>query len=152
MNVLPGWNRAYEAVWRLLPSAREHITPARSCITPDSVMHRAELAGLGFELAVVPDWESHEWGQDIYSKMDLFDMMFHGVAIPTGEVIFIPDDCFPMTEREPLFCNGEILREFVAHCCFFVFDGDVVFIWPEAGRISVFHHEGRYAHINFPRL
>lgn len=145
---LPGWSRAYEAVWSLLPITREHITHARSCITPGAVMHYAELSGIAAQSGAIPRWEEHECGPDLYSKMELFDRVFAGVPIPAGEMIFIVDDCFPITAREPFFCRGESLREFVAEHSRFVFDGDVVFIWPEARRISVFHHEGIFAHVD----
>jgi hypothetical protein len=146
--MLSGWRPAYEAVWSLLPATREHITYARSCITPSAVLHYAELSKVAVQSGVVPRWEEHDSGPRLYTKMELFDRVFSGVVIPHGAVILITDDCFPITAREPLFCSGENLRDFVASSPLFVFDGDVVFIWPEARRISVFHHEGTFAHIN----
>ena len=147
--VLPGWRRAYEAVWSLFPATRAHITPTRSCITPGAILEYAELSGIAVGSGVIPRWEEHDWGRPrIYSKMDLFDRVFANASIQAGEVILITDDCFPVTAREPFFCRGESLREFVAACPHFVFDGDVVFIWPVARRISVFHHEGTFAHID----
>ena len=148
-EMLPGWRRAYEAVWSLLPITREHITHARSCITAGAVLHYAELSGSAVESGVIPRWEQHDWGRPhIYSKMDLFDRVFAHMSLPAGDVILITDDCFPITVREPFFGRGESLREFVAACPHFVFDGDVVLIWPESRRISVFHHEGTFAHID----
>jgi len=144
----PGWRCAYEAVWSLLPITREHITHARSCITPSGVLHYAELSGTAARSGIIPGWQEHDRGPGLYSKMQLFDRIFGGMSIPAGEVILITDNCFPITAREPFFCRGESLRQFVAEQSFFVFDGDVVFIWPEARRISVFHHEGRFAHID----
>ena len=88
--MLPGWRPAYEAVWSLLPETREHITHARSCITPAALLHHAELAGGAVQSGVIPRWEEHDWGRP--------------------------------------------------HI--------VVFIWPEGRRISVFHHEGTFAHID----
>jgi len=146
--MLLGWRRAYEAVWSLLPVTREHITHARSCITPGAVLDYAKLSGIAVESGVIPRWEEHDCGPGLYTKMDLFDGVFAGMAFPHGEVILITDECFPITAREPFFCRGESLRECVAACPHFVFDGDVVFIWPEARRISVFHREGTFAHIN----
>jgi hypothetical protein len=147
--MLPGWKRAYEAVWSLLPETREHITHARSCITPSAILHYGESPGIAIRSGIIPRWEEHDWGRPrIYSKMDLFDRVFADISIPAGEVILITDDCFPITAREPFFCCGESLREFVAACPDFVFDGDVVIIWPEARRISTFHHEGTFAHLD----
>lgn len=146
--MLPGWIPAYEAVWSLLPVTREHITHARSCITPAAVLDYAESSGLTVQSGVVPRWEEHDCGPGLYTKMELFDRVFSGATIPRGAVILITDDCFPIIAREPFLCRGESLREFVAACPHFVFDGDVVFIWPEARYISVFHHEGTFAHID----
>jgi len=79
--------------------------------------------------------------------MELFDRIFDGVQIPGGDLIFIVDSCFPITEHEPFFWEGENLRYLVSEFPLFVFDGDVVFMWPEARLISVLHHEGIFAHI-----
>jgi hypothetical protein len=79
--------------------------------------------------------------------MELFDRVFADVPVFGGEFILITDDCFPITAREPFFGRGESLREFLAEAPF-VFDGDAVFIWPVARRISVFHHVGTFAHID----
>ena len=65
----------------------------------------------------------------------------------SGELILITDDCFPITAREPFFGRGETLREFLTEAPF-VFDGDAIFIWPESRRITVFDHEGTFAHID----
>ena len=146
-EILPGWRRAYEAIWALLPITREHITPARSCITPAVVLHYAELSGIAAEHGVIPRWEEHDSGPGLYTRTELFDRVFADVPTLGGEVMLITDECFPITAREPFFGHGESLREFLAEGPF-VFDGDAVFIWPEARRISVFHHEGTFAHID----
>ncbi len=127
---------------------REHITPARGCITPSGILHYAELPAGSVQSGVVPQWEQHDSGAPIYSKMDLFDRCFASVSVPAGEVILITDDCFPLTGREPFLCRGESLREFIIACPHFVFDGDVICLWPGARRISVFDHEGSFAHLD----
>ena len=121
-------------------------------ITPAAVLRYTELSGIGADRGVVPRWEEHDCGAGLYSKMELFDQMFIEVSIPSGEVFVITDDCFPITAREPFFCRGEGLRQFVAERPSFVFDGDVVFIWPDARHIFVFHHEGTFAHIDCSHL
>lgn len=146
-DMLPGWRRAYEAIWLLLPITREHITNARSCITPDAILHYAELSRAAVHRGAIPRWEEHDCGPGLYSKMELFDRVFADAPVPGGDLILITDDCFPMTAREPLFGHGESLREFLAEAPF-VFDGDAVFIWAQARRISVFHHDGTFAHIH----
>jgi hypothetical protein len=146
-QMLPGWRRAYEAVWSLLPITREHITEARSCITPAAVLHYAELSQVALRRGVIPRWEEHDCGPGLYTKAELCDRVFAGMPMLSGELILITDDCFPITAHEPFFGQGETLREFLVEAPF-VFDGDAVFIWPEARRISVFHHEGAFAHID----
>jgi len=146
-EMLPGWRRAYEAIWSLLPITREHITHARSCISPAAILHYAGLSDATVQRGVVPRWEEHDCGQGLYTKKELFDRVFADVPVFEGELILITDECFPITAREPFFGRGESLREFLAEAPF-VFDGDAVFMWPEARRISVFHHEGTFAHIH----
>ena len=146
-EILPGWRRTYEAIWSLLPITREHITHARSSVTPSAVLHYAELSGVAVQSGVVPRWEEHDFGPGLYSKAELFDRVFADVPVFGGDLILITDECFPITEHEPFFGHGESLCEFLAEAPF-VFDGDAVFIWPEARRISVFHHEGTFAHID----
>jgi len=146
-EMLPGWRRAYEAVWSLLPIAREHITAARSCITPAAVLHYAELSGVSLRRGVIPRWEEHGSGPGLYTNIELFDRVFADEPVLGGQLILITDDCFPITTREPFVGHGESMREFLVEASF-VFDGDAVFVWPEARRISVFHHEGIFAHID----
>lgn len=146
-EILPRWRRAYEALWSLLSITREHITHARSCITPDAVLHYAELSHVAVQRGVIPRWKEHDCGPGLYSKMQLFDRVFADAPVLDGDLILITDDCFPITAREPFFGHGESLREFLAEAPF-VFDGDAIFISTQARRISVFHHEGWFAHIH----
>src|SRR5947207_10008528 len=101
--MFPGWRRGYEAVWSLLPITREHITPARSCITPSAVLHYAQLSGAAVQSGVVPRWEEHDCGPGLYSKMELFDRVFAEVPTACGEVILITEESFPITAQEPFF-------------------------------------------------
>src|SRR5687767_4279899 len=99
-QMLPGWRRAYEAVWSLLPITREHITEARSCITPAAVLHYAEsspLPHVAIRRGVIPRWEEHDCGADLYTRAELYDRVFAGVPMFSGELILITDDCFPIT-------------------------------------------------------
>jgi len=100
------------------------------------------------EVVKVPEWWEHETGVG-YEKIELFDMMFAGRSLPSTETFFIPDCCF--SGGEPFVCTGDTLRTSVAHCPSFVFDGDVLFVWPTDRLISCFHHEGAYWHIDCPK-
>lgn len=151
-TILPGWQHAYEIVWALLPVSREHITPARSSITPASILRSAELAGLPIQYNVIPRWEEHDRGLGLYTKLELFNRMFANNPIPPGPLILIAEVCFPMTAHEPFLCLGGTLREFIIASPLFIFDGDVVFLWPEDRHISVFDHEGGFAHLQIVPL
>ncbi len=142
---ISSWQRAHEILWSLLPAARQSIKPGGYDITPTSIMNCAEREGITFSLQLVPQWGLHESGKDMYSKLELHDLMFHGRNFPDGEVILIHDGCF--AGGEPIVCTGDSLRSFIAASPQFIFDGDVVFIWSAERVISIFHHEGQYAHI-----
>src|SRR5688500_6427197 len=96
-EMLPGWSRAYEAIWSLLPMTREHITKARSCITPAVVLHYAELSGATIQRGDVPRSEEHDCGDGLNTKMELFDRVFAGVSVLSGDLILITDECLPIT-------------------------------------------------------
>src|SRR5262245_24807626 len=106
-KMLPGWRQAYVAVWSLLPITRDHITEARSCITPGAVLRYAELSRVSFRRGLIPRWKEHDCGPGLYSKMELFEQVFADEPVLGGELILITDDCFPITAREPFFGHGE---------------------------------------------
>src|SRR5687767_5627690 len=111
-EMLPGWKRAYAAVWSLLPITRERIRESVSCITPEAVLHSAELSAVKIQRGTIPRWEEHDCGPGLYTKADLFERVFGGLPTFDGQLILISDECFPITEHEPFFGNGESVREF----------------------------------------
>ncbi len=87
-EMLPGWRRAYEVI---LPITREHITLARSCITPAAILHYAEVSDATVQRGVVPRWEEHNCGQGLYTKKELFDRVFADVPVFDCELILIAE-------------------------------------------------------------
>lgn len=144
----PKWAAALDAVWSLLPISRDRIKAPWN-LTPDSVAEAADAMQFAYKVVKVARWWEHETGPGIYQKMELFDMMFAGRQLPSGETFFVPDCCF--SGGEPFVSTGDSLRTCVADCPSFVFDGDVLFVCPTGGLISCFHHEGAYWHIDCPR-
>lgn len=141
----PKWAAALEAVWSLLPTARDRIKAPWN-LSPVGIAEAADAMHLAFKVIKVERWWEHETGPGIYEKLELFDMMFAGRQLPHAETFFIPDCCF--SGGEPFLPTGDTLRSCVAACCSFVFDADTLFICPAAHLISCFHHEGAYWHID----
>lgn len=141
----PKWAAALDVVWSLLPTAKNNIKAPWN-LSPDGIAKAADAMHLAFEVVKLARWWEHETGPGVYKKMELFDMMFSSRQIPGGETFFIPDDCF--SGGEPFVIAGNALRNGVADSPSFVFDGDVLFIFPSARLISCFHHEGAYWHVN----
>lgn len=111
---------------------------------PDSILEAAEREGLTYKFLTIADWE--ETGAR-YGKIDLFDLIFAERPLPPGEVIVITDESF--INGELLCCPALELRQRVNLSSQFMFDGDVVFMWPQISRLTAFHHEGGFAHIGW---
>ena len=121
----------------------ERILPGAT-LQPDSILEAAEREGLTYKFLTIADWE--ETGAR-YGKTDLFDLIFAGKPLPPGEVIVITDESF--INGELLCCQTKELRQRVDLSSQFMFDGDVVFMWPQIFGLTVFHHEGGFAHIGW---
>jgi hypothetical protein len=130
---------AEEALKKCLPG---------SSIMPDRISDAARTLNIEVRFVRIPQWEIQETGVDVYSKLELFDLMFSGVEIPASELIFIPDFILP---GKALRYSGGQLREAIARLPHFVFDLDAIFLWPESRRISVFHHGGGFFHVQLPQ-
>jgi hypothetical protein len=142
--VLPGWRRAHEALSLVLPGARMN---AASDLTPATIFEMVDLERVVVDSGVIPQWEERGRRLRTYSNVELFDRIFVNAPIDSGEVIIVTDQCFPTNSREPFFCRGETLRQWILDHERFIFDDDVILIWAETRRITVFHHEGTFAHV-----
>jgi hypothetical protein len=77
----------------------------------------------------------------------LFDLVFAGKRLPPGDVVVVTDESF--ISGELLRCPAAELRQRATLSSQFMFDGDVVLMWLEIAGLTVFHHEGDFAHIGW---
>ncbi|UVH59306.1 hypothetical protein NWF24_07805 [Variovorax paradoxus] len=121
----------------------ERILPGAT-LQPDSILAAAERRGLAYKFVAIPNWAQTEAQ---YGKTDLFDLIFAGKPLPPGEVVVVADGSF--ISGELLCCAVDELRQRVSLSSQFMFDGDVVFMWPQVAGLTVFHHEGGFTHIGW---
>ncbi len=127
----------------LLRDILERILPGAS-LQPDSIFEAAERQGLAYKFVAIADWTATE---GLYSKTEIFDLVFAGKPLPPGDVVVVTDESF--SAGELLYCPADELRQRVSLSSRFMFDGDVVFMWPQIAGLTVFHHEGGFAHIGW---
>ncbi len=130
------WLSARQRVIAILPGASK-VIPSAFHLTPDNI-HGS--AGIEKDYVRIP-------GADCQTDLELFDQIFATNPMPAGAVIFVPDFCFREV-ADPIVIDSTDLRSCVKEfpCC--VFDGDVLFISLSQPRISMFHHEGAYIHLD----
>ncbi len=131
-----GISKAIDALSDLLPGA--------SISSPDNIFSVAQVNRKVTQFVRMENWEAQELGQNIYSKAELFDLMFSD-GYPEARLLFLPDDI--VGKGEALSYSGTNLREAILNFPHFVFDLDAVFVWPIARQISVFHHGGGFFHV-----
>ncbi len=146
----PGWIAVRQRVSELLPAGARHL-PDPSTLTPDNLCAAAEETGATFQFVSLPSsWRDSTCGQphwEEWGRLELYDEVFGQLPPAPGELWFVPPECL-RRDVEPYLVRGDELRTHVATRPFFVFDGDALFVWTESPRITVFHHEGGYAHID----
>jgi hypothetical protein len=149
-----GWVAAHARLLAFLPGVRGRISAPYGMV-PDPIIEAATAAGVLHEFVLLRNpWRANPKGIgdrsfEEYSNLDLFDLVF-GAHPPTpGPVWFIPDACFG--KREPYLVAGEALRGFIADCPCSLTE-DVLFIWAEAPRVSLIHHEGGFTHLFIPAV
>jgi len=116
-----------------------------SSLSPDQILERCELMKLPCAFQLMENWAEHESGAVELGKLEIFDLIFRGRVLPLGECLLVTDSGF--ISGSALSCSGESLRDALQQLTEFAFDGDVVFVWPESKCISLFHHEGAFAHV-----
>ena len=110
-------------------------------ISPDRLFQAARSAGLLVSFIRIENFES-------LSKQQLFDELFSDRELPDERVFVIADDL--LSSQAAFTFEGPILREAVMQEGRFLFGGDLFFIWPSLGFVTVFHHEGGYFHVGPP--
>ncbi|MBS78728.1 MAG: hypothetical protein CMO32_23830 [Variovorax sp.] len=124
-----------ELLERVLPGAK---------LLPDSILQAADRREIAYEFVLVTDWPDLDAPD---AKLQLFDLVFAGKSFPEGDVVVVTDESF--RSGQPIQCQGGELRRTLDRSPQFVFDGDVIFLWREIAALSVFHHEGGFAHIGW---
>lgn len=135
MNMTGPPSLPLELLERVLPGAK---------LLPDSILQAADRRGIAYEFVMISD------GPDLDApdaKCELFDLVFAGKSFPEGQVVVVTDESF--RSGQLIRCMGSDLRRTMIHSPHFVFDGDVIFLWREMAALSVFHHEGGFAHIGW---
>lgn len=116
-------------------------------LLPDSILATCDKLGIEYQFKRIPHWSEHEYDLDRYDQLELFDMMFAHKQMPTGSVLIVTDECF---SSKQVLCGLALdLRKIVEELDSFIFDSDIIFLFPEAHCLSIFHHEGGFAHIDW---
>jgi hypothetical protein len=129
------WRDAVAELRRFLPAPTDFSTPDLLSAAADAVAGPASWQSL-------PGWED-------LPDLEILDRLLDDLSPLTGTVLVVTDPMFSRGDT-PVRIPAERLREFVSGylasvgCCFF--DGDVVILAPEVGRLGLFHHEGIFAH------
>lgn len=103
-------------------------------IMPDQIFKAAEGAGFA------PTFERIHRA-DSMSKDQLFDAVFAGRDVPKATVFIVADGLLP---NSAFTYEGQSLRDAVLSEPLFLFDCDLLFVWPALGLVIVFDHEGGY--------
>ncbi len=126
--------------------ALSKILPNAPLLSPDKIFSVAESRLLSPEFVRLENWDAQEFGNDIYSKAEIFDLMFRERP-PESQLFFLPDDILSLQKGTALSYIGTNLREAILNFPRFVFDSDAVFVWPNENQVSVFHHGGGFFHV-----
>lgn len=124
-----------ELLDRVIPNAK---------LLPDTILEAADRAGIPYSFVKITSWPDLNAPN---GKSQLFDLIFTGKVLPTGQVVVVTDESF--ITGHSLRCPVEELRLMMNQSSQFMFDGDIIFLWREIAALSVFHHEGGFAHVGW---
>jgi hypothetical protein len=113
-------------------------------LQPDAILEAADRAGIPYNFVTITAWPDLD-ARD--GKSQLFDLIFADKVLPTGQVLVVTDESF--IDGQLIQCPVDELRLRVNQSSQFIFDGDVIFLWHEIAALSVFHHEGGFAHVGW---
>ena len=149
----PRWNRPGWVAVQKRMQALFSATPTPG-LSPDAITRAASEAGIAFDFVLLLNpWRTSPEGKGavVFEELTaeaLFDSVFEEHPPTPGPVWFVPHDLLFHLD-EPYYVTGETLRSFVTERRHLLPE-DVLFIWQEAPRLSLIHHEGGYTHIFFP--
>ncbi|QFZ83266.1 hypothetical protein GFK26_11085 [Variovorax paradoxus] len=113
-------------------------------LQPDAILEAADRAGIPYNFVTITTWPDLDAPN---GKGQLFDLIFTDKVLPTGQVLVVTDESF--IDGQSLQCPVDELRLRMNQSSQFMFDGDVIFLWREIAALSVFHHEGGFAHVGW---
>ena len=129
------WDDALADLQLLVPTAVSFSSPDRLWAAADAIAGPAVARELR-------QWEN-------LPDLEILDRVYAGQPPLAGPVVAVTDHMFA-SGGSPARLPAERLRDFVAGYlvsageCFF--NGDVVILATDAARLTVFHHEGVFAH------
>jgi hypothetical protein len=135
------WETALTDLRGFIPSAVDYSSPDRLSAAADAMVGPSA-------------WQAIRGWEDL-PDLDILDQVYAGQPPLAGPVIVVTDHVFS-SRGSPARLPAERLREFVAGYVGSAgesfFNGDVVILATEVGRLTVFHHEGVFAHWDLGHL
>lgn len=122
----------------------QKLVPSCQSLSPDDISSHANQPSSSKTVTEYLDW--------IHVPDEQLWALLASVKIDSMErVTVVTDASFGQRAYGPFELDGAEVDDFVrAHlsvCGECLFDGDVVLIRPETGRVDLFHHEGIFIHI-----
>lgn len=126
---------------RLLPESRS--IPDRFHLTTDAVISALHTARKDISLTRIPSFDDGNWNDVSLSHTIFFDHMnFH-----RGPV-FIHTPACSRYDLMDFVSPADRLMSFISeYQREMLFDGDVLFVAPDSATLTLFHHEGAFAHV-----
>ena len=123
----------------------QKLVPSCQSLNPDEISSHANQLGTSQTIKEHKDW--------IHAPDEQLWALLASVEIGSMErVTVVTDASFGRRAYGPFELEGTEVDDFVrAHlslCDECLFNGDVVLIRPETGRVDLFHHEGVFIHIS----
>lgn len=116
-------------------------------IIPDDILDACKRLKKPFKIVMIPQWEEHDAGANIYTEDELFDLLFQQRDLPSGNVLIVDDQSY-ISGRVRLV-NSLALKQVIDGNNSLNFDGDIIFLWQSSNCLSIFHHEGAYSHVGW---
>lgn len=116
-------------------------------LLPDKILDACRHLNKPLTLIKIPQWSEYDAGADIYTEHELFKMMFHQRTLPSEKALIVTDESF--ISGCVWFADETELEQMLRDQKLIIFDGDIIFLWPKYSCLSLFHHEGFFAHIGW---
>jgi hypothetical protein len=134
-----------DALHKLIPGSASIIT-SRFDLTADAVLQALHSAGIPFTMKRFSDtdWDLESANM---SDTEILDQLRIGEAGHKGILLICTEAC-SRYDLDFFKCVATEIEEFVdSYNLEMFFDGDVIMVANESRTLSIFHHEGAYAHV-----